>query len=145
MKKFTFELDKVLEYRNFEKQQAEGELAKALAVEHEIEENLKLIAQQYAAVKQQMKGSRSIEDIFSQSQYNKLLEIQKEELHKQMAQAKLVSEEKRNILRECMKKTSALEKMKDLKYEEYKEQLSIEENKKLEELASIKNSADIIK
>ena len=32
MKKFTFELQKVLEFRDFEKQQAEGELAKALAV-----------------------------------------------------------------------------------------------------------------
>ena len=41
MKKFTFELQKVLEFRNFEKEQAEGELAKALAVETEINDNLK--------------------------------------------------------------------------------------------------------
>lgn len=145
MKKFSFELEKVLEFREFERSQAEGELAKALAVEHEIEENLKLIAQQYAAVKQQMKGSRSIEDVFSQSQYNKLLEVQKEELLRQLTEAKMVSEEKRNILKECMKKTSALEKMKELQFAEYKEQVKLEENKRLEELASIKNNADFLK
>ena len=39
MKKFTFELQNILEFRNFEKQQAEGELAKAIAVENEINDN----------------------------------------------------------------------------------------------------------
>ena len=63
MKKFTFELEKVLEYRNFEKQQAEGELAKAISVETEINDNLKKIAQNYAAVKAQMKGSLNFQDM----------------------------------------------------------------------------------
>ena len=30
MKKFSFELEKILEFRNFEKQEAEAELAKAM-------------------------------------------------------------------------------------------------------------------
>ena len=87
MKKFVFELQKVLEFRDFEKQQAEGELAKALAVETEINDNLKKIAQNYAAVKAQMKGSLDFQDVMAQSQYNNLLEYQKEELLKQLAQA----------------------------------------------------------
>ena len=134
MKKFTFELEKVLEYRNFEKQQAEGELAKALAVETEINNNLKAIAQNYAAVKANMKGSQDFQDIVAQSQYNNLLEYQKEELLKQLTQAKLVTEQKRDVLRECMKKTTALEKLKEKQLAEWKQAADYEEAELLDEV-----------
>ena len=134
MKKFTFELEKVLEYRNFEKQQAEGELAKAIAVETEINDNLKKIAQNYAAVKAQMKGSLNFQDMMAQSQYNNLLEYQKEELLKQLAEAKLVSEQKREVLRECMKKTTALEKLKEKQLAEWKQAADYEEAELLDEV-----------
>ena len=134
MKKFSFELEKVLEYREFEKQQAEGELAKALAVETEINENLKKIAQNYAAVKAQMKGSLDFQDVMAQSQYNNLLEYQKEELLKQLAEAKLVSEQKREVLRECMKKTTALEKLKEKQLAEWKQAADYEEAELLDEV-----------
>ena len=134
MKKFTFELEKVLEFRNFEKQQAEGELAKALAVETEINENLKTIAQNYAAVKAQMKGSKDYQDVMAQSQYNNLLEYQKEELLKQLTQAKIVSEQKREVLRECMKKTTALEKLKEKQLADWKAAVDYEEAELLDEV-----------
>ena len=134
MKKFTFELEKVLEFRNFEKEQAEGELAKALAVETEINDNLKLIAQNYAAVKASMKGSQDFQDLMAQSQYNNLLEYQKEELLKQLAQAKLVSEQKREVLRECMKKTTALEKLREKQLAEWKQAADYEEAELLDEV-----------
>ena len=134
MKKFTFELEKVLEFRNFEKQQAEGELAKALAVETEINENLKTIAQNYAAVKASMKGSQDFQDVMAQSQYNNLLEYQKEELLKQLTQAKIVSEQKREVLRECMKKTTALEKLKEKQLADWKQAADYEEAELLDEV-----------
>ena len=134
MKKFTFELQKVLEFRDFEKQQAEGELAKALAVETEINENLKIIAQQYAATKSQMKGSLDFQDLMAQSQYNNLLEYQKEELLKKLAEAKVVSEQKREVLRECMKKTTALEKLKEKQLADWKQAVDYEEAELLDEV-----------
>ena len=134
MKKFTFELEKVLEFRNFEKEQAEGELSKALAVETEINNNLKTIAQQYAAVKASMKGSKDFHDIMAQSRYNNLLDYQKEELLKQLAEAKLVTEQKREVLRECMKKTIALEKLRDKKLEDWKQAADYEEAELLDEV-----------
>ena len=134
MKKFTFELQNVLEFRNFEKQQAEGELAKAIAVENEINENLKKIAQNYAAVKASMKGNLDFEDVMAQSQYNNLLEQQKEELLKQLTQAKLVTEQKRERLRECMKKTTALEKLKEKQFDEWKQAADYEEAELLDEV-----------
>ena len=140
MKKFVFELEKVLEYRTFEKDQAEGELAKALAVENQINENLKMIAQQFAALKQQMKGSNDFYDVVSQGQYTNLLNYQKEELLKQLAEAKIVSEQKRDVLRECMKKTTALEKLKEKQLAEYKEAADYEEAELMDEMATAKGN-----
>ena len=133
-KKFVFELQKVLEFRDFEKQQAEGELAKALAVETQINENLKKIAQNYAAVKASMKGSLDFQDVMAQSQYNNLLEQQKEELLKQLAQAKLVTEQKREVLRDCMKKTTALEKLREKQLADWKQAADYEEAELLDEV-----------
>ena len=50
-KKFHFELQDILDFRNFEKEQAEGELAKALGVETEIQNNLNTIAGQFVSLK----------------------------------------------------------------------------------------------
>ena len=142
MSKFRFELQNVLEIRNFEQQQAESELAKCIAVETEINKNLEVIAMQYAALKQQMKGSLDFSDMMSQSQYSKLLDYQKEQLLTQLAQAKIETEEKRKILTECMKKTSALEKMKELQYEDFKLEMKRKENRRIEELSSIKSFSE---
>lgn len=134
MKKFSFELQKVLEFRNFEKQQAEGELSKALVVENEINENLKKIAQQYLALKQSMKGSTDFEDVISSSQYSNLLDYQKEELLKQLAEAQVVTEQKREVLRECMKKTTALEKLRDRQKDEWKAAADYEEAETMDDI-----------
>ena len=142
MKKFSFDLQNILEIRNFEQKQAEGELAKCIAVETEINKNLEVIAMQYAALKQQMKGSLDFSDMMSQSQYSKLLDFQKEQLLNQLAQAKIETEAKRKILTECMKKTSALEKMKELQYEDFKLEMKRKENRRIEELSSIKSFSE---
>ena len=142
MKKFKFELEQVLEIRTFEQQQAEGELAKCIVVENEINENLAIIANQYDALKKSTKGSLDFSEMMGQSQYSKLLDYQKEQLLTQLAQAKIETEEKRKILTECMKKTSALEKMKELQYEDYKLELNQKENRRIEELSSIKSFSE---
>ena len=144
MKKFNFELEEVLEVRNFEQKQAEAEVAKCLNVENQINENLKKIAEQYVAVKRLMKGSKNFDDIRSQSQFNNLVAFQKENLLKELAQAQIETQKKREILKECMKKTQALEKMKEIKFNEYKEEIKKTENKRIEEVSSIKiNSQNI--
>ena len=105
MKKFVYEFEDILEFREFEEDAAKQELAKALAVETEIQNNLKTIAEQYAAVKAQMKGSTNYDEVIGAGQFYHLLDYQKEELLKQLAEAKIVSDEKRKILSEAMKKT----------------------------------------
>ena len=141
MAKFVFELQEILDFRNFEQEQAQIELGKALAVENEINQNLNNIALQYTALKQSMKGVTDFNLVFAQNNHKKLLDYQKEELLKRLAEAKLVSEEKRKILQECMKKTSALEKLKDQQLEEYKQEHENEEKKNIEELSTIKSNS----
>ncbi|MCR4734948.1 MAG: flagellar export protein FliJ [Treponema sp.] len=139
MKKFTFELQKILEYRDFERKQAEAELAKCIAVENQINEQMKQLAIQYAASKDSVRGSLNFQDIMSHSQFSNLINYQKEELSKELAQAKLVTEEKRNILRECIKKTTALEKLRERQLAEYKEAESYEEAEIMDDLATTRH------
>ena len=76
------------------------------------------------------------------SRNKNLLNYQKEELLKELSQAKIVSEEKRKILAECMKKTTALEKMKEIQLAQYKEEVKKAENKRLQQIAASKISAE---
>lgn len=137
-KKFTFELQDILEYRNFEKEQAEGELAKALSVETEINNNLNQIANQYIALKNELKNTTNFDDILAGGNYKKLLEYQKEELLKQLAEAKVITEQKRQILQEIMKKTTALEKLKEQQQEEHKALVDYEESEFVDDLATMR-------
>lgn len=136
MKKFSFELEKILEFRNFEKQEAEAELAKALSKENEIKQNLEMIANQMIVSNQSVDKSSSFDDVIAQSRYNNLLNYQKEESLKELAQANLVTEEKRSVLAECMKKTIALEKLKEKRKEEWKIASDYEEAEAMDETSN---------
>ncbi len=136
MKKFSFELEKILEFRNFEKQEAEAELAKALSKENEIKSNLEMIAKQMIISNQSVDKSCSFDDVIAQSRYNNLLNHQKEELLQELTQANLITEEKRSVLAECMKKTVALEKMKEKRKEEWKTAYDYEEAEEIDEASS---------
>lgn len=136
MKKFSFELEKILEFRNFEKQEAEAELAKALSKENEIKSNLEMIAKQMIISNQSVDKSGSFDDVIAQSRYNNLLNHQEEESLKELAKANLVTEEKRSVLAECMKKTVALEKLKEKRKEEWKTAYDYEEAEEIDEASS---------
>ncbi|MBR4790027.1 MAG: flagellar export protein FliJ [Treponema sp.] len=135
-KAFKFELQDVLDYRNFEQEQAQNELAKALAVETQINNQLDTIAKNFISVRKQIDASTDFEDIAIGNRRKVLLETQKEDLLNQLAQAKLVSEEKRAILAEAMKKTTALEKLKEKQLEGWKEEENRAEAEMIDDLAN---------
>ena len=135
-KAFKFELQDVLDFRNFEQEQAQNELAKALAVENQINNQLQNIAEQFVSVRKQIDSSSDFEDIAIGNRRKVFLETQKEELLKQLAEAKIVSDEKRAVLAEAMKKTTALEKLKEKQLEGWKEESDKEENNFIDDLAN---------
>ena len=99
MKKFRFELEDVLQFRKFERQQAEIELGKALAVEREIQDKLDNLAAQQVEVAEKSKGSKDFQDIANAYRFYDFVRAQTEYLMNEMSKAKIVSDEKREILR----------------------------------------------
>lgn len=138
MKKFNFDLQPVLDYRNHEKEDAEMELSRALSVEYEIKQNLEEIANQYLVLKKNMKATFDFYDTVQNNQNKKLLDYQKEELLRQLAQAQIITAEKRQILAEIMKKTTALEKLKEKELESYKAAVNYEENEFVDEISTLR-------
>lgn len=136
MKKYSFELEDILEYKKFDQEQAEQEFAKALSVENEIQQKIEYIAQQYLITKEKFKNTKDFNLIISQNQYFNLLDFQKEELLKELAKAKIITEQKKEILQEKMKATSALEKLKERDKEEYDQLVNFEENEFIDDLAT---------
>lgn len=136
MKKFTFDLQDVLEYRQFEQENAEAELGKAVAVETGIQNQLNQIAIQYTSVKNQMKNNSNFLDYVTANQYYLLMESKKEELLKELAEAKIITEEKRNILKKIMQKTEALSKLKEDELKEYKASVEHEEEETVDDIVT---------
>lgn len=137
MKKFEFNMQKILDLREFEEKQAQLELGKAVARETEIQKTLEMIAQQRLNT---MTSSDDIDDInqlYKMNTYLLLLDQRKDHLLQELTQAKLVTEEKREEMKQAMMKVKALEKLKEARFEEW----SLE-NKKKEavELDDINNS-----
>ncbi|MBR6341051.1 MAG: flagellar export protein FliJ [Treponema sp.] len=137
-KKFTFELQDILDFRNFEKEEAEADLAKALSKESEINSKLQNIASQFIVLKKTVDSTSNFEDIAAASTHKKFLEYQKEELLQELAQAQIVTAEKRAVLAEIMKKTTALEKLKEKEETAYKEAVEKEEADLIDDLANAK-------
>ena len=128
MQKFKFELQDVLQFRIFEQKQAEVELGKALACEKKIQDNLDTLAGQLAESKRIMKGSTDFYAINDSIKFQYFVKKQTEYLLNKMAEAKLVSEQKREILKKCMQKTDALEKLKEKQMEEWKRAENLEDD-----------------
>ena len=128
MQKFKFELQDVLQFRIFEQKQAEVELGKALACEKKIQDNLDTLAGQLAESKRIMKGSTDFYAINDSIKFQHFVKKQTEYLLNNMAEAKLVSEQKREILKKCMQKTDALEKLKEKQMEEWKRAENLEDD-----------------
>ena len=121
MKKFTFPLEDVMKYREYLQNEAELALGKAMAVEHDIQMCLDEVASQYAALAENMRGSTDFNDIVRANDFYVLLDQQKDYLLEKMAEAKLVSEQRRKEMQDAMQKTESLRKLRERQFDEYKD------------------------
>ena len=120
MKKFNFSLQKVLDFREFEKKQAEAELGKAVAEETKIKDTLDLIAREHVSSVKAADESHDLSSMFAVQQYFRLLSQQKEDALQSLAQAQVITEEKRDLMRQAMQKCKALENLKDKRKADWK-------------------------
>ncbi|MCQ2247505.1 MAG: flagellar export protein FliJ [Treponema sp.] len=142
MKKFQFKMDKILDLRKFQQQQAEIELGKANAEVARIQAELDSIAQNRIRT---IKAFDQETDFAVQAQiqqYFFVLDQKKEKFLEEIAQAQMIADEKREIVRECMKKTKVLENLKEKQRLIWKKQVQNEEEVDQDDLASARaNSA----
>jgi len=130
MKQFVFLLQKILDLRKFEQEQAEIELGKANAEVARIQKGLDAVASQRVNVSKEIAGTKDIALYSQAQQYFVFLDKKKERFLEEMAQAELVAEQKRDVVREAMQKTKVLEKLREKKLSDWKK-----ESLKQEELA----------
>ena len=121
MKKFTFPLEDVMKYREYLQNEAELALGKAMAVEHDIQMRIDEVAFQYASLTETMRGSTDFNDIARANDFYVLLDQQKDYLLEKMAEAKLVSEQRRKEMQDAMQKTEGLHKLRERQFDEYKD------------------------
>ena len=129
MKRFNFSLQKVLDFREFEKKQAEAELGKAVAEETKIQNTLDMIAEAHASNVHTADATKDVSGMLAAQNYFRLLSQQKEEALMSLAQAKVLTEEKRDKMREAMKNVKVLENLRDKRKDAWKkENYKAEEN-----------------
>ena len=138
MKRFTFNLQKVLDLRNFEMEQAELELGKANAEVNRIQKQLDAVASQRVNVSKQIKGTKDFTLYSNANQYFRFLDKKKEQFLEEIAQANLVADEKREVLKEKMQKVKVLEKLKEKKITEWKKESLKEEELSMDDVVTAK-------
>ncbi len=119
MKKFVFELEDVLSFRKIEQQQAEAELAKALAAEREVQNMIDSLAMQQVKTAKSMEGSTDFLAIAQANEFYGFIRAKTEELLSEITKLKVISDEKREKLRLCMQRTESLEKLKEKQKEDF--------------------------
>lgn len=138
MKKFSFKLEKVLELREFEEDQAKIELGKAIAETERIKEELRLIAEKRV---QNTKSRFSSSDVMEQlaiENYITRLDSEKERLLEELAQAELVVEQKRSVFAEALKNRKVISKLKEKRTAEYKKDFYKTEENEIDDVFTSK-------
>lgn len=138
MKRFNFSLQKVLDFREFEKKQAEAELGKAVAEETKIKDNLDTIARSYAENVRAADEAKDITGMLAAQNYFRFLNQQKEEALISLAQAQVVAEEKREKMRDAMKNCKVLENLRDKKIAAWKKENFRAEESEIDDIVTSK-------
>lgn len=138
MKKFVFELEQLLNLRKNEQDQAQIELGKAVQVEQQIQAALDALARQYAAEKKAASGQTDFAAIAQAQQFYRYIKQEEERLFKEMAQAKLVTDEKRAAFNAAMQKHESIKKLKERQYEAFRSEQKKLEAKALDDIVTAK-------
>lgn len=137
MKRFRFNLDKLLELRQYYEREAELSLAKAMGELYSIQERLRTLAEdRAAAASERFFPGRSVAQIHATDLYILRLDRTKEALLEAAAKAELVVSEKRQAFLEASRDRKVLDKLKEKRLKEYKYYVSLEEIKSIDDISN---------
>jgi len=134
MKRFKFNLEKVLQLRKFKEEECKLALGQAISALNLIENDIKTTALK----RHNAAASRFTDTIemISWDNYINRLDQEAEKLAEKAAQAEIVVEQKRALYLEAQKELKAIEKLKEKQQKEYRKEMLDYEMNQVDELTS---------
>jgi len=134
MKRFKFNLEKVLQLRQFKEEECKLALGQAISALNKIENDIKETAlKRYNANAQRFNDTM---EMLSWENYIVRLDLETEQLTEKAAQAQIVVEQKRAIYMEALRDLKAIEKLKEKQKQEYRKEVLYDEMNQVDELTT---------
>jgi len=134
MKRFNFNLEKILQLRKFKEEECKLALGQAISILNKIENDiLQTAVKKHNAASQRF---NNVTEIISWEAYILRLDQEAEKLAEKAAKAELVVEEKRALYLEAQKDLKALEKLKEKRQKEHRKEMLKYEMNQIDELTS---------
>ena len=127
MQKFSFNMQKILDLRNYELDQAELDLGKVNAEIARVNAALDQIARDRVDFGRLADQSHDFTMHSQTRAFFILLEQKKDGLLAELAQLEAIAEQKREVVRLAMQKVKVLEKLKEKKYAQWKADFEAQE------------------
>lgn len=133
MKRFSFNLQKLLQLREFEEKNAKTALAAAVSEAERIKNELKSIAIERVRVNKTRNENVDTLFLITLEHYVNRLDVRKEELLENLAEAELLIEQRRAVFAAAMQKRSVLDKLKEKQYLSWRKENARAEESALED------------
>jgi flagellar FliJ protein len=134
LKKFVFNLEKILQLREWNEKEARNRLVEAAGVLSDIENKILKNMEEREFASAENFGQTSVESFTAYNYYLLRLQKEKESLIKEKEAAEIKVEEERENWRNRNSEKSALESLKKRRFEEYKKNVIKEEEKELNDI-----------
>jgi flagellar FliJ protein len=145
MKRFSFDLEKVLALRAYRERETEIALGREVGalslIEHQINQ---AASDRHKAASDRFAAGHSASEILSYEYYIHRLDAKTEALLKDAAEAELKVEEARALYNEASRDRKVIDKLKDKRIRAYKKALEAEENKTLDDISGGRKAREII-
>jgi flagellar FliJ protein len=136
VKRFRFDLEKLLELRAYREREAEQELARAMGELASIEARIRALAEERVAVAgDRFATGRTSADMRSAELYLLRLDKMKEALFEAAAKAELVVTAAREAYVEASRERKVLDKLKEKRKSEYRKTAGTEEIKAMDDIS----------
>jgi flagellar FliJ protein len=137
LKRFHFELEKLLAIRAHKEREAEIELGRAVGALTLLEGRISaLAAERLRAASSRYAHGFGVPDMVSSDRYIQRLDADKERLIKEAAQAELKVEEARRLYVEASRERKILDKLKERRERDYRRFVLGEETKTVDDISS---------
>lgn len=142
MKRFNFSLQKILDLREYEEEQAKLDLAAAIAEANRIQAELEQIAREMVRAGA-VRITSDIPAMQANEAYKVRLKLRKGELLEELAQAELVIEQKREVFAEKMRDRKVITKLREKALAEYNVETEKDEEQANDDVSNAKFAREL--